>query len=449
MTFRIFGRYEAEDSAKQYTVQEATVFIQKVASNPGYLDHDNALDNEMLISNILAGIPDARRKGTGLIRALLEHFKVNITDQAYETAVYEIYKNTWGLGPIDELYHEGINSIQVNGPRKGQTSIMRALKNERTDIEWVGNDQIKLLVDKLIAHDRGASFNRSDPSVESVRKDGTRITATCPPATPYVTLIIRKQTPRVVTPEEMIEMGEMDEMVWFTLKKLVQGRANILISGGTGSGKTTLLRTLFAAIDKMLRSVSIESDGELFFNELFPERNHTAMEIHPEAKFSGPVAIKTALRSDPEVIIWGEFRGEEVEEVIRAFSMGSPGSMATAHFSSPRESIEGTGRMMLAAGVKDSLENAAYEVAKAFNVVVQMFADRTKGIIKIERITEVMAENGEIHYRDLVRWMPNGQDYLDGSWRFVQPPSQDLLDRMFKYGVTGDVFEPEPTERFR
>jgi pilus assembly protein CpaF len=87
------------------------------------------------------------------------------------------------------------------------------------------------------------------------------------------------------------------------------------------------------------------------------------------------------------------------------------------------------------------VEVAATWVAQAFNVIVQMFADTTRGIKKIVQVTEVWEDGGKIHYRDLALWRPHPDDFFEGCWVFPNMPGQKLLRKMHRHGVTPADFK--------
>ena len=235
----------------------------------------------------------------------------------------------------------------------------------------------------------------------------------------------------------MAERGTFDDNVWEILRILVRGRCNILISGGVGSGKTTLLRTLFTAVGSNERIVVLESDRELLLSKYFPDRDIVEFEEHAHVGRTLENLFRTVLRYSPNRIIMGEFRGTgEARSAVEACLRGHEGSMATAHFNSPEEAIEGTARLLLAEGYNVSPEIAAATVASAFNVIIQMFGDTTRGIIKLESITDIQVQNNSITYNDLIRWHPYGDDYKQGEWRTFNYASERLVKRVKRFGVT-------------
>ena len=130
-------------------------------------------------------------------------------------------------------------------------------------------------------------------------------------------------------------------------------------------------------------------------------------------------------------------------EAIRACTRGHTGSMATAHFSGPEEAVRGTAMLMLEEGLNLLLELAMARVAQAFNVVVQMFADATRGVEKVVSVTEIQEREGRVLYRELVRWEPSGNDFLGpGRWVVVDVPSPEAQAAMMRYGVRrGEIEE--------
>jgi pilus assembly protein CpaF len=414
-------------------LQKATEVIREIIQDPTRTD--KALVNKEIVENTMAGVPGYKEQLQQAILEVFDSYGIEVEGMSREEAAYEIYKSSWGLGPIEELYDDPtINEIRVNGP--DQVIVMRNIQNEQVDVKFQSQEEIKNLVVRMTMHDQGVGFNRSSPAIESMRKDGTRITATCAPETVNVTFALRKHFPNILLAEDHIQRGSMDEKVWGIIERLIKGRANILVAGGVGSGKTTLVRTLFNYTNPTARTIVIESDRELHLAKQFPERDVVEFEEHPEVGRTLERIFRTVLRYSPNMIILGEFRGAgEAKEAVRACSRGHDGSMATAHFPSPMEAIEGTGRLLVEEGLNISVEAATLLVANAYNVVIQMFGDSTRGIILVESVTEIIPKGSAIEYSDLVRWVPRGDDYLDGEWQVVNGISPRLKQRLARYGA--------------
>lgn len=428
-------RQETKDREKigRVDIKQATRIIQEVIQDTAEVGEENALQNKEILENAMAGVPGAGKRAVEVIHDELKRLGIEVEGMDLAHASYEIYKYAWGLGPIEDVYHDpSVNEIRVNA--SDQVYILRNLRNEKAKICFRDDEHVMKIITRITLHDRGVALNRSNPTIESMRKDGTRIAATCPPVTEHVTLVLRKPFSRVVTPDEFVKLGTLDEKTWLVLETLVAGRANVIIAGGTGSGKTTLLRTLFSATPSNARTMVLETDRELFLGKLFPDRDIIEMEEHPEAGRTLGGLFKIVLRFSPNLIIVGEFRAAgEAKEAVRACLRGHDGSLATAHFGTPRETIEGTGKLLLEEGMNLPLDVAVSLVASAYHVVVQMFGDSTRGMIKVESVTEVCPSVSGIEYRDLVRWVPKGDDYFEGDWKICASPSARLLERLKRY----------------
>lgn len=418
-------------------------FVQEIVTDPFAWGEDGAAAHRSLLERAQAGDPAAVQKAEELVAEILRRYGAGVEGMDTETAAHRIYAVSWGLDVLEDLYRDPeVDEIQVN--RYNQVFVVRRGKNERCACSFENEEHVKRVIARLLLHDRGVALTSSTPAVESVRLDGTRITATCPDETPYCTLVLRKHDTFKMTPENLYRAGTLNKELLDVLARLVQGRANILISGGTGSGKTSLLRFLVRYLPEELRIVTLETDRELRLAQFYPERNIVEFAEHREIGRSMREQFRTTLRYSPDVIIVGEIRGKgEAVEAIKACTRGHSGSMATIHFSSPEEAVEGAAKMMLEEGLNLPLELAVTWVAQAFNVVVQMFSDSTRGIKKITRVVEVWPEKEGVGYRDLAVWEPSHSDYFTGRWVFPNLPSERLLRRMEQYGV----YWPAPAVR--
>jgi pilus assembly protein CpaF len=130
----------------------------------------------------------------------------------------------------------------------------------------------------------------------------------------------------------------------------------------------------------------------------------------------------------------------EADEAIKACTRGHDGSLATGHFNSVEEAIEGTGLMLIEEGKNLPLNLAKLQVARAFNVIVQMYTSTVHGVKKITHIAEIWPDGDKVVVRDLVVWRPQPDDFLKGEWMVMNPPSERLVKKMRQYGVTSADF---------
>ena len=113
---------------------------------------------------------------------------------------------------------------------------------------------------------------------------------------------------------------------------------NIAIYGSTGSGKTTMLQTLISLTNHNERIVSVEKDS----NELFlPHINKISLfctDQNNDAKRTPNLILEAILRLTPEIIVYGELRGEESFSFFDAVTSGHKG-LTTGHAQNARAAI--------------------------------------------------------------------------------------------------------------
>lgn len=416
---------------------EAARAVHDLITDPSLLTAAEMDARKRDIELAQAGDPASEARLVETIRDILADTGIRVTgtDGTVEDHAQMICDRLFGLDVLGPLYRTpGVDEIRCN--RYDRIYYQERGRNRAAHgLKFLDPEDLENLIRRLIMHD-GRSVSRAEPVVESQRLDGTRITATVPPFTRYPTLVLRKHGTFDLTPDSIVESGMVSRRLLDLLITLVRGRANILISGATSSGKTSLLRFLVRYLNPALRIVTLENRFELNLDQAYPDRDIVAIQEVP-GRISMQEAFRHILRQTPNVIIVGEARGGEADEMIKACLRGHDGTMGTVHFVGVREAIRGMARMIVIDGGKPApLELQELEIADAIDVVVQMRGDpEGSGRRIVEQVTEVWTEGQEIQFSDLCRWEPDPSDWWKGTWTFPNGPSPRLTAKLARYGV--------------
>jgi Flp pilus assembly CpaF family ATPase len=186
------------------------------------------------------------------------------------------------------------------------------------------------------------------------------------------------------------------------IEACVRGRANLMIAGGTGTGKTTLLRVLAGMVAADDHIVVVEDGAELHLDQDRGDGREwhaltTAVSTIPSIRQDGDARhlsmfdlVRHALRFQPDRLILGESRGEEMAAVCKALMTGHDGSMTTIHAEDAELAID--------QAVQYVMENASFAtnerlarrvVEQAVHVVIHIANQdgrrRITGIVAVER----------------------------------------------------------------
>jgi pilus assembly protein CpaF len=222
----------------------------------------------------------------------------------------------------------------------------------------------------------GRHVDEASPAVDARLTGGIRVHAVLPPLSPRGTLLsirLPVAVRRPVTDERLL--------------RLVEGRANILISGAGGSGKTTLLAALLAHADPRERIVAIEDVAELRVDHPhFVALEARQANLEGVGEVSLARLLREALRMRPDRLVLGECRGAEVRELLSALNTGHDGGAGTLHANSLADvpaRLEALGAL---AGMSDAA--LARQAVSAIGAVVHL--DRaTRSVEAIGRLTIV------------------------------------------------------------
>lgn len=203
----------------------------------------------------------------------------------------------------DLLDDEEITEIMVNGP--DHIFVEKAGSLSETGVTFEHRARLEDIAQQ-IASSGNRIVNESNPILDARLEDGSRVNIVVPPIAiegPVIT--IRKFPKEAMTMKKLIKMNAVTEEVEVFLKKLVQAKYNIFISGGTGAGKTTFLNILSNYIPRNERIITIEDSAELQIqnvdNLVRLEARNANVEGNNEVTIRD--LVKSALRMRPDRIV--------------------------------------------------------------------------------------------------------------------------------------------------
>ena len=369
-----------------------------------------------------------------------EIFKLDVDDYTIKVRVEKVVLSSIiGLGPIDQfLYDQDITEIIVQ--RYNHISIEKHGRVESTDAEFGSEEHLLTVINRII-QPVGRQVNLHSPLVDARLADGSRVNATIPPLSPDgATLAIRRFPERAYDGQGYLSFKSLNEKMLYFLMCAVEGKSNIIVSGGTGSGKTTLLNMLSLGIPEDELIVTIEDSCELRLSQPNVRRLEARVSSSENSVISVTVRdlVKNALRMRPDRIIVGEIRDGTIVDMISAMSTGHEGSLSTVHANSPANLI--SARMpILYSMYGDSAftpDAQAIQLAEALDLIVHV--SRTiDGDRKITHITHAAGiEQKRLKLKDIFV-------YEDGEFKATGYIPDKLLKRLQtnKVSIDRSIFQ--------
>jgi pilus assembly protein CpaF len=205
---------------------------------------------------------ELRRAVAAELGRFMSEEKAPLSPSERERVISEISEDILGHGPIERmLADDSITEVMVNSTQP--IYIERAGRIERTAVRFRTEDHLRQVIDRIVSR-VGRRVDESSPMVDARLPDGSRVNAVIPPlAVDGPALTIRKFAKDPFQIEHLIEFGTLSVGMASLLKLCVEGRLNVLITGGTGTGKTTLLNVVSGFIPSSQRIVTIEDSVEL------------------------------------------------------------------------------------------------------------------------------------------------------------------------------------------
>ena len=301
-----------------------------------------------------------------------------VLSQSEEATLSEaVFNRLFHLGRLQPLLDdESIQNVVANGYDRVFVEYAGGLKIEGPPVAGSDDELIEQL--REIGRRYGLSereFNPSRPQLNLQLPDGSRLFAVawvC--SRPSVS--IRRHRYLKLTLADLIGLGAIDEGLSSFLAAAVRSRQQIIVAGATGAGKTTMLRALASEIPTSERIVTIETELELGldrFHDIHPDC--VALEAR-EANVEGAGEVTAAdlvrmsLRMNPDRVIVGEVRGDEIVPMLNAMSQGNDGSMCTVHSDSSATVFNKMALYALQSAERLPLEATCQLAAAAVDLVV-------------------------------------------------------------------------------
>ena len=356
---------------------------RQVVKDLGPLLFDQRVDGEELEARLAETIASA-----------FQAAGIPVGGELYGTFARDIRNDVIGYGPIEDLLQDdSVTEVMVNGP--DIVFVERDGKVVEVASGFVDGQHVRRVIDKIVSQ-VGRRIDESSPMVDARLPDGSRVNAIIPPLAiegPFLT--IRKFAKEPFMAKDLVGFGTLDERSVRFLRACIEGRLNIIVSGGTGSGKTTLLNVLSSFIPSGERIVTVEDAKELQLHQ----RHVLCMETRPaNVEKTGEISIRdlvrNSLRMRPDRIVVGECRGGEALDMLQAMNTGHDGSMTTVHSNSPRDALSRIETLTLMAGFDLPVRAIREQMASAIDLIVQLSRLRD-GSRRVTHITEVDGMEGD------------------------------------------------------
>jgi pilus assembly protein CpaF len=373
------------------------------------------------------------------LRELLDEEEPGLSAQEKLLIVRQIGDSVLGLGPLEPFVRDPeVTEIMVNG--WDSIYVERSGKLFWTSSKFHDDAQLRRTIDKIVAK-VGRRIDESSPYCDARLPDGSRVNAIIPPlSVDGPALTIRKFSADPYQAEDLVGFGTLTRPTVELLEACVQGRINMLVSGGTGAGKTTTLNVLSSFLPDDERIITIEDAAELRLQQPHVVRlEYRPPNIEGKGEVTIRDLVRNALRMRPDRIVVGEVRGGEALDMMQAMNTGHDGSISTIHSNSPRDALARLETMCLMAGMDLGVRAIREQIASALQLIVHQ-ARMKDGTRRLTHVTEIVGMEGDvITLQDLFLF-----DYsagLDADGRFLGSLKSTglrprFLDRLQEHGIS-------------
>ncbi len=266
------------------------------------------------------------------------------------------------LGPIETFLNDtSVSEILINRP--GEIWVEKNGELVLHEVKAFTEAHIHRLF-QLVANENKQKLSKATPLLSGSLLDGTRVQLCLPPTAKYPALSIRRKVVKNFTLDDYEKTGFYSEADKATIdeasleslpkseraliglyktacfstfiRRAIELKKNIVISGGTSSGKTTFLNACLHHIPLDDRIIVLEDTREIETPHPNQVQLLASKGDQGEAKVNMQDLVQCCLRLRPDRIIMGEIRGAEIMDFVSSCSTGHEGSLTSIHANNPR-----------------------------------------------------------------------------------------------------------------
>lgn len=293
---------------------------------------DKLLTIEDSILNLMVGqfvtVVEPQRR-----RELVASYAKSLYPKVTQTEIDQIFTDMNDMGAVGEYVNDPeVEDVMVNNTKNIYVYNMKS-GTMRMDFKFDDKMKLARFVNKLklYATNQAANGNIMDVHMPS----GSRANIITSPLGHDIT--IRNFRSQPLSAIDLVNRGVIDYHIaarlWLYTDGFKVRPANMIIGGVPAAGKTTLLNTMFSFFRPEQRVVTIEETYEL---NTATQENTVRLETSNDMPMIE--LVKNSLRMRPDLIIIGEVRGAEANDMISAMNIGKI-CMTTIHASSSRDMI--------------------------------------------------------------------------------------------------------------
>ena len=347
----------------------------------------------------------------------------------------ELFNSFRRLDILQDLIEDDtVTEIMVNGTEnifyeKGG----RLFRSER---HFLSEDRLNEVIQQIVG-EANRYVNETSPIVDARLGDGSRVNVVLKPvAVNGPILTIRKFPSEAITMSRLVRMGSLTEEAAGFIRRLVNAKYNIFVSGGTGAGKTTFLNAMSDYIPKDERIITIEDNAEL---QIRGVSNLVTLEarganVEGEGAVTIRDLIRSALRMRPDRIIVGEVRGEETVDMISSAMLnGHSGSMSTGHANNPSDMLHRLETMMMM-GIDLPLAAIQRQIASALDIIIHLgrLRDKSRHVLQIDEV--LGCSGGKIQTKTLYEFREEGMENEKIKGRLMKTGEIENRDKLLAAG---------------
>ena len=296
---------------------------------------------------------------------------------------------------VTELIADGHEHVYVE--REGQL----------VDVPTPFRDEAQLLeVILSLAGSLDSTVNEAHPMLDLRLPDFSRVNIVLPPISlsgPLLT--IRKFIRTRLTLDDLLRYNCLTNAMLTFLRACIEGRCNIVISGGVSAGKITFLSLMAGLIPPQERIIVVEEVAQIL---LLQPRVVMLESRPPDINGKGEITVRdlihNALRMRPDRLILDEAHGGEVLALVDAMINGHDGTLLSLHASSPFDALFRLENMAALADPSIPLMVLRTKIATAVDLIVQIerLADGSRKVMNISEVTGF--QEGVIKLKDIFEY---------------------------------------------